>query len=99
MDGFRDRIQSFADKNTELVGITFSSPEDLRKWSADEGYPGVLLSDGDRSVAMAFGAAEDVNQEKATRISVLVGPDGKVLKTYDAPVADEHPSEALRDLG
>ncbi len=27
------------------------------------------------------------------------GPDGKVVKTYDAPVADEHPGEALCDLG
>lgn len=65
----------------------------------NQGYAGVLLSDSDRSVAMAFGAAESADQEKATRISILVGPDGKVVKTYDAPVADEHPSEALCDLG
>ena len=58
-----------------------------------------MLSDSDRSVAMAFGAAESAEQEKATRISILVGPDGKVVKTYDTPVADEHPSEALCDLG
>lgn len=81
------------------MGITFSSPEDLKKWGTDEGYSGVLLSDSDRSVAMAFGAAESADQEKATRISILVGPDGKVVKTYDAPVADEHPGEALCDLG
>ena len=81
------------------MGITFSSPEDLKKWGTDEGYSGVLLSDSDRSVAMAFGAAESADQEKATRISILVGPDGKVVKTYDSPVADEHPSEALCDLG
>jgi len=81
------------------VGITFSSPEELKEWSMNQGYPGVLLSDSDRSVAMAFGAAESAEQEKATRISILVGPDGKVVKTYDTPVADEHPSEALCDLG
>ena len=81
------------------MGITFSSPEDLKKWGMNQGYPGVLLSDSDRSVAMAFGAAESAEQEKATRISILVGPDGKVVKTYDTPVADEHPSEALCDLG
>lgn len=81
------------------MGITFSSPDDLKKWGADESYPGVLLSDGDRSVAMAYGAAESADQEKATRISVLVGTDGKVVRTYDSPVADEHPGEALGDLG
>jgi peroxiredoxin len=70
----------------------------LKKWGDDEGYAGVLLSDGDRSVAMAYGAAESADQEKATRISVLVGPDGKVAKTYATPVADEHPAEALGDL-
>jgi thioredoxin-dependent peroxiredoxin len=99
IDGFRDRIQNFADKNTELVGITFNSPGDLKKWGADESYPGVLLSDGDRSVAMSYGAAESADQEKATRISILVGADGKVVRTYDSPVADEHPGEALSDLG
>ena len=29
----------------------------------------------------------------------LVGPDGRVLRTYAKPDPETHPAEALRDLG
>ncbi len=48
---------------------------------------------------MAYGAAESADQERATRMSVLIGPDGKVIKTYPQPDAAKHPAEVLADLG
>ena len=57
-----------------------------------------LLCDASRSVAMAYGAAESVDQERATRLSVLVGPDRKILKVYTDPDAMTHPGEVLEDL-
>ncbi len=47
---------------------------------------------------MAYGAAESADQEKATRMSVLIGPDGKVVKTYAKPDPERHPAEILMDL-
>lgn len=47
---------------------------------------------------MAYGAAESADQERATRISVLVGPDGTVLKTYEVSDAAAHTQEALADI-
>ncbi len=81
-----------------MLGITFSSPEELKAWAHETGVTTDLLYDADRSVAMAYGAAESVDQERPTRISVLIGPDGKVLKTYAVSDAEGHPSEALMDL-
>ena len=57
-----------------------------------------LLQDADKSVAIAYGAAVDADQERPKRISVLVGPDGVVLRTYDSPDAVLHPAEVLSDL-
>jgi peroxiredoxin len=57
-----------------------------------------LLSDTSRSVAIAYGAAENAEQERPKRVSVLVGPDGKVVKTYGTPDAEAHPAEVLADL-
>ena len=57
-----------------------------------------LLCDTDRSVAVAYGAADSKDQERPKRISVLVGPDGKVVKTYGTPDAEAHPEEVLADL-
>ncbi|MBT7526268.1 MAG: hypothetical protein HN658_03110, partial [Rhodospirillales bacterium] len=48
--------------------------------------------------AIAYGAAVDADQERPKRISVLVGPDGVVLRTYDSPDAVLHPAEVLSDL-
>ena len=98
IQGFRDRIQEYAHKNTELLGITFSTPEDLKKWSAEIGYSGVLLSDADRSVAIAYGAASSPDQEKATRISILVDTDGVIGKTFEVEDALGHPSAVLADI-
>jgi len=50
-------------------------------------------------VAIAYGAAESAGQERATRISVLIGPDGRVIKTYAKPDPETHPAELLADLG
>ena len=81
-----------------LLGITFSPAEDLKTWRDEVGLGAELLSDADRSVAMAYGAAASADQEKATRVSVLVGPDGNVVRTYETPNAEAHPAEALADL-
>ena len=48
---------------------------------------------------MAYGAAESAEQERPTRVSVLIGPDGRVIKSYDAPDPERHPAEVLADLG
>ena len=78
--------------------MTFSPADDLKEWSGEVGLTSQLLYDANRSVAMAYGAAASADQERATRVSVLVGPDGKVVKTYASPEAEGHPAEALADL-
>jgi peroxiredoxin Q/BCP len=82
-----------------LLGITFSSPEDLKTWKDETGLTTDLLCDADRSVAIAYGAAESADQDRPARISVLIGPDGKVAKVYPKPDPETHPTEALLDLG
>lgn len=81
-----------------MLGITFSEIADLNTWRSDVGLTADLLQDPDRSVAMAYGAAESADQERATRISVLVGPDGTVVKTYEVSDAEGHPHAALADI-
>lgn len=82
-----------------LLGVTFSPEEDLKSWGEEVGLESDLLCDADRNVAMAYGAADSVDQERPKRMSVLIGPDGKVVKTYAGPDAEGHPAEVLADLG
>lgn len=48
-------------------------------------------------MSVAYGAAE-AGAEKATRVSVLVGPDGKVAKSYATVKPADHPDQVLADL-
>ncbi len=81
-----------------LVGIIFSPPEDLNTWIGETGLTTDLLYDSDRAVAMAYGAAESSDQERATRLSVLIGPNGRVVKTYAKPDPATHPADVLNDV-
>ena len=79
--------------------MTFSPTQDLRAWRDEVGLGSDLLCDADRAVALAYGAAESPDQERPKRVSVLVGPDGKVVKTYDVDDAEGHAATVLADLG
>ena len=85
-----------------VLGITFSPTEDLKNWAADVGLDVNLemhlLCDSDRTVAISYGAAESADQEKATRISIHIGPDGVVKKTYESFDAAAHANDALADF-
>jgi peroxiredoxin len=78
-----------------VLGITFSPTEDLKKWREEVGLASDLLCDADRSVAMAYGAADSADQERPKRVTVIVGPNGRVLQAYAVDNAEEHPTEAL----
>ncbi len=82
-----------------MLGITFSTPEDLKSWALEVGFGGELLCDATRAVAMAYGAADSADQERPKRISVLIGADGKVARVYEGPDPEGHPAEALADMG
>ncbi len=46
---------------------------------------------------MAYGAAEE-GAEKTTRVSVLIGPDGKIAASYATVKPADHPDQVLADL-
>lgn len=57
-----------------------------------------ILYDADHSVAVAYGAVENTDQEKPSRLSILIGPDGKVIKNYPDPEVPPHAEGVLADL-
>lgn len=95
---FRDRSADYATRNAVVLGITTSTAADLKAWGAEVGLTSELLSDADHAVAAAYGAWDDPGQERPTRVSVLIGADGKVAKAWPVKDAEAHPAEALNDL-
>ena len=80
-----------------VVGVSFDKPEDNRKWAEKNNLPFRLLSDRDKTLAKAVGAARSMIP-LPKRISYLVAADGKVLVAYPDVKPGEHAEEVVADL-
>ncbi len=80
-----------------ILGLSFDSTADNKAFKDKFDFPYDLLSDTDTSVSASFGAAE-AGQAKASRVSVLIGADGKIAKTYATVAPADHPDQVLADL-
>ena len=77
------------------LGITFSRPDELKRWRDEVGLTCDLLSDETREVALNYGAAENAEQEKAARIAVLIDENGTVVEAYEVQDAAGHAASVL----
>ncbi len=95
--GFRDRIQDFEEKNCAVLGVSFDLPADNKAFKEKFGFPYDLLSDGDKGASIQFGAS-DGSPGNASRVSVLIGPEGEIIKAYEKVTPADHPQQVLADL-
>ena len=96
--GLRDRTADFGARGIEIVGVSFDTPADNAAFAKAEGFPFRLLSDRDRTLARAVGAADTSDAPVARRISYLVGPDGTVRHVYGIVTPATHASDVLADV-
>lgn len=78
-----------------MIGVSSDPPAANAAFRTKYAFPYTLLSDTDLSVSRAYGAAAAA---RASRVSVLVGPDGRVVRSYAAVRPAEHAAEVLADL-
>jgi peroxiredoxin Q/BCP len=96
--GLRDQFDAYRAAGIEILGVSFDSPERNAKFVEEEGFPFRLLSDEQRVLATAVGAASSNSQSYASRISYLVGADGKVIAAYGDVNPSTHASQVLADF-
>ena len=97
-DALRDQFTAFQARGVDILGVSFDAPADNAAFVRQQSFPFRLLSDRDRKLAVAVGAATDSIQPVARRISYLVGADGKVVKAYPQVTPATHAREVLGDL-
>lgn len=78
--------------------MSFDTIEANARFAARYDFPFLLLSDISREMGVAYGAAADTSAQTARRVSVLVGPDGAVVKAYAKVAPAGHPDEVLADI-
>jgi peroxiredoxin Q/BCP len=78
--------------------VSFDDPATNKKFKEKFAFPFPLLCDTERRIGLAYGACSDAKAATAKRITVVVGPDGRVQKVYDKVDAKTHPQQVLDDL-
>lgn len=80
-----------------VYGVSYDSPETNRAFADEHHLPFLLLSDSDKSLAKAVGAAIPL-LPFPRRISYLVASDGTILKAYPKVDPATHAAEVLDDF-
>ncbi len=104
--GFRDSMDAVTRSNAVVLGVSRDAIDSHNQFISKYSLPFTLLSDPQAEVMKSYGAwGERKNQEGKTvegaiRSTVVIGPDGKVLRHW-TPVsnAEAHPQEVLQFLG
>ncbi len=81
--------------------MSFDSVDKNRSFAEKFAFPYKLLCDTDKSIAVAYGAADDKKASTAKRISYLIDPNGKIAGSWGiAKKLDTktHPDEVLREI-
>ena len=94
----RDHADRVEAAGLEVLGISFDSVEDNRAFAEKFAFPFRLLCDVDRSVGMAYGAADSPDAGYAKRISYVIGEDGRILLAYPKVDPKAHLDRVLGDL-
>jgi peroxiredoxin Q/BCP len=79
------------------VGVSIDPCADNKAFREKCSFPYDLLSDADKAMSVSYGV-DITDSGRTSRKSVLVGPDGRIAKTYAAVKPAEHPDEVLADL-
>jgi thioredoxin-dependent peroxiredoxin len=100
---FRDEIEIFKKRKAAVVGVSKDQVPALEKFRAKYKLPFPLLSDPDLKVQKAYGAWGKKNMygkmvEGTIRSTVVIGPDGKVVKHFPKVKVDGHADKVLEAL-
>lgn len=93
---FRDGIERFASKDTEVIGISLDSVESHQRFGKKYGLNFTLLSDRDRVVTSEYGVLGSLLGLKyAKRTTFLIDKSGIIRKIFQKVDVNGHDREVL----
>lgn len=95
---FRDHYAEIQRMNTVIFGISRQDERSHQKFIARHSLPFDLLVDSDGSIGAAYGVKTMPIIGFLKRRSVLIGPDGKVVRFYEDVNPASHASEVIADI-
>jgi peroxiredoxin Q/BCP len=90
---FRDSIAEFQAEGAVIVGVSTQDNSSHQAFADKYQLPFPLLPDTDRKIAAAYGV--DTSRGYARRVTFVIGPDGKIARTFPAVQVEGHDDEVL----
>lgn len=94
---FRDAWSKLEKGKVQVLGVSVDDNESHKKFAEKYKLPFPLIADPDQKICKSFGVP--VNSGYASRVSFLIGPDGKIKKVYPKVDPGVHADEILTDAG
>ena len=93
--GLRDEFAQFEKHGVAVLGVSFDDARANTAFRTKHGLPFPLLCDQERTMALAYGAADDRKAAYARRVALLIDEEGKVLKAWGRVDPSSFAAEAL----
>ena len=80
-----------------IVGVSFDTPADNKKFAEKNSFNFPLICDTDRTIGTAYGANVDP-QKGAQRVGVVIDRDGKIKEWHERVDPRAWPAEVVKTL-
>ena len=91
----RDRANDIQAKNAAILGASFDTVGDNKKFAEKFGFTYPLLSDTKREIGVKYGAADSDTQATAVRVAYVIGPDGRIKHVWPKATPKTFADEVL----
>ncbi|MFO0658664.1 MAG: redoxin domain-containing protein [Polyangiaceae bacterium] len=93
---FRDVWKRYESAGVALLGVSTDDRASHQKFAQEHSLPFPLIDDSQRSWARAFGVSTTMGM--VSRVTFLIGRDGRVAKLYRSVDAGVHANQVLTDV-
>ena len=91
--GFRDDFKKFEQKNIQIFGVSLDNENDNKAFAEKFSFPYPLLCDVNREIALSYQAVSSKEDQYASRISYVIGEDGKILESIENVDTKNHSND------
>lgn len=95
---FRDAYSKIKALNAVVLGVSRQDEKSHQEFITHHKLPFSLLVDEDGKIAEKYGVGKMPVIGLLKRESVLIGPDGKVVKFYESVNPEKHVDEVVTDI-
>lgn len=98
--GIRDIYHTYREHDIVVLGISYDTPEELKRFKEKYQVPFTFLSDPTKEVAQKYGAYRSaVNALFPARITFLINESGTIIKIIENVNASTHAEDIIRYFG